>query len=307
MLATLPLTVQLPFTELRARYRVVSPFRLPHHSGSLLRGVLGRALRRTGCTHATSPCPDACAEPAVCAYSRLFDPPVPKPEPYKLLRGATHAPQPLLPLIPRPGSVQLGTGDTFDLGLRVLGRLDAQDEARLQGALKGITDFGLGRQEGRLHLDDVAVVGERAHVAELAQVSTSHQRAVVSFETPVWVETKGKLPEPLELPVLVRAIYRRLCTICALYGQLDEADDARVSTLDELAREARVTRRSLQKVRWERHSLERNRRHPMKGLWGTLEIEGELGELAGVLQLAEVVHVGKATSHGLGRIRVSLS
>lgn len=44
----------------------------------------------------------------------------------------------------------------------------------------------------------------------------------------------------------------------------------------------------------------------MKGLLGTLALEGNLGPFVPSLWLAELVHVGKATSHGLGRIRVKL-
>ncbi len=301
--------MQLPYTELRAHYRAVAAFRLPHHCGSLLRGVLGRALRRTGCTNPpnTSTCPAECAHPETCAYARLFDPRVSKPEPYKLLRGATHAPQPLLPLIPPPGSISLDAGEPFELGLRVLGRLTARDEAGLRDALAQLATFGLGPQEGRLDFEQVTVVGERDRIASLEPHESSHHRARITFETPVWIEIKRELPVPLEPAGLVRSIYRRLCTLCFLYGELDDDAEARVATLDALARSLRVVRHSLQPLRWDRHSLERNHRHPMKGLWGTLELEGELEGLAGVLRLAEVAHVGKATSHGLGRIRVELS
>jgi hypothetical protein len=42
-------TMRLCATDYRATYWVVQPFRLPYHCGSLLRGVLGRALRLAGC------------------------------------------------------------------------------------------------------------------------------------------------------------------------------------------------------------------------------------------------------------------
>lgn len=299
--------MQLQFMEFRVDYNVVASFRLPYHCGSLLRGVLGRALRRAGCAVAESSCSDKCAQPGVCAYSRLFDPPVSTPEPYKLLRGATYAPQPLLPLIPHPGGNQLAEGDRLELGLRVLGGLEADDERRVLAALAEVSTFPLGRQEGRLELDNVAVVGERGQVVALDAAVSSYQRAVITFETPVWIEARGRLPTRLGPLALLRAIYRRLCTVAALYGEIDEADEARVSRLEAMAGAVRVVRDSVQALRWERHSLARGRTHPMKGFLGVLEIEGEIGELAGILRLAEVTHVGKATSHGLGRIRVELS
>src|SRR5262245_25295486 len=98
--------MKLSFTELRVTYRVLRPFHLPEHSESLLRGVLGRALRQAACLDPT-PCPEECRNPAACTYTRLFDCPVPEPAPHRFLVGATRAPQPLIPLFPRGGRVHL--------------------------------------------------------------------------------------------------------------------------------------------------------------------------------------------------------
>lgn len=42
----------------------------------------------------------------------------------------------------------------------------------------------------------------------------------------------------------------------------------------------------------------------MRGLVGSLDVEGDVGALVPWLRWAEIVHVGKATSYGLGRMRV---
>ena len=78
--------MRLPYSELQATYRVLTPFRLPYHAGSLVRGILGRSLRLASCT-ATPACAAACNDPETCAYSILFDPPLPSPPPHRLLRG----------------------------------------------------------------------------------------------------------------------------------------------------------------------------------------------------------------------------
>lgn len=125
--------MKLPVTEFEAAYRPTGDFRLPEHSGSLLRGVLGRALRQTGCSTPRDPCPAACLRRGRCTYSRLFDPPLPEPLPHRLLRGATEAPPPLLPLIPRPGRTDTSR---IVLGVRVLGTLATDDTDRLLAALQ---------------------------------------------------------------------------------------------------------------------------------------------------------------------------
>lgn len=300
--------MQLPITELVARYRVTSSFRLSFHSGSMLRGLLGRALRSRGC--AVEPvCAEHCTRRGACTYSRLFDPPLPDPPPHRLLRGATHPPQPLLPIIPEPGARSLAVGELLELPLRILGRLDPADDRNLAAALEAVGELPLGNDLGRVTLHEVARVGGHDRVARLEPESTPVQGLTIDFETPTWITTKesrGRLPVPLTVPVLLQSVYRRLTIVCALYGSLEEQDEARVARLGAIAAGVQVTQDSLRPMSWERHSVERDQRHPMKGLLGSLQLRGELAELAGILRMAELVHVGKATSHGLGRIRVTL-
>ncbi len=120
--------MKLAFKEFWATYQVTSAFRNPFHSGSLWRGVLGRALRQVGCT-AAKPCLEDCVASKHCLYSRLFDPPMPVQLPHRLLQGATQPPQPLVPFIPPPGGPMLDCGDAVRFGLRIFGNLAENDVA----------------------------------------------------------------------------------------------------------------------------------------------------------------------------------
>lgn len=104
--------MRLHVTDLHASYTVVEPFTLPYHSGSLLRGVLGRALRRTGCLEAADTCAAACQHPGACVYTRFFDPL------RRFVRGLTRAPSRLIPLLPPMRSVDLAAGDVDGLTLQ---------------------------------------------------------------------------------------------------------------------------------------------------------------------------------------------
>lgn len=63
---------------------------------------------------------------------------------------------------------------------------------------------------------------------------------------------------------------------------------------------------TLRPLRWERLSEERGARHLMCGLVGDAVFEGQVGELLPMLAMAEVAHLGKSTSFGLGRVHVDL-
>lgn len=308
MTATTPLgyhaaLMHLVYSELVATYRVVRALRLPHHSGSLLRGILGRALRSSGCAAAT-PCAAACEAPTACTYARLFDPPLPDPLPHKLLRGATMAPQPLLPIIPAPGAIDLHEDEVFSFAVRVLGRLASADEQRLCRALEAVAEAELGRSDGQLAVVSVTRRGELDRAPSIPSFDPAPQRATITFETPAWIEHRKVLPTEPDFRTLFRNFNRRLTIMSALYGERSAADDERFAELDARC-DAISVRAELRPLSWERHSIERDQRHPMKGLIGTVELEGPLEPFVETLRLAELVHVGKATSHGLGRIRVA--
>jgi hypothetical protein len=133
-------------------------------------------------------------------------------------------------------------------------------------------------------------------------------RVRIRTETPLWIEQRGALPAPddVDLAALFRAVYRRLTTLAALYGTLEPDDDKSYAALAPLAAEARTVARQLRALRWERWSIEKDARHPMRGLAGSIVVEGPIGPLLPILRAAEIVHAGKATSHGLGRIAIDV-
>ncbi|CAN95864.1 hypothetical protein predicted by Glimmer/Critica [Sorangium cellulosum So ce56] len=295
--------MKLPVTEFEAAYRPTGDFRLPEHSGSLLRGVLGRALRQTGCSTPSDPCPAACLRRGRCAYSRLFDPPLPEPLPHRLLRGATEAPPPLLPLIPRPGS---SVANPIVLGVRVLGPLSADDTERLLAALQQIAALRFGTSGTEVEIAHVRRLPVPDRPLEFVPGEPGDGRLHLTFDTPAWLTHKGRLHTAgdLDFRALFRHVYRRLTTLSALYGELGPEDEARFPELDRLAASVRTTGASLRAARWERHSLERDARHPMMGLLGSLRFEGPVGVFRPLLEAAALTLIGKCTSHGLGRLHV---
>jgi hypothetical protein len=291
-------------TDFHATYTVTKPFTFPHHSGSLLRGVLGRALRRTGCARSDIPCAAACDQPTACVYSRLFDPPVPSPPPHRFLKDAVAVPPRLLPLLPPPRNVALAEGETLGFGVRVLGRLDDDEEKRLVGAIEGIADLPLGTERGRVAFDTVTRRGQRNREVRLDDAPDAEGRLRVIFETPAWLEQRKKLAQELTFPLLFRTIYRRLTVVGALYGELGADHEDAFARLDALAAEVKTVGAQLRPLRWERLSEESGERHGMLGLTGWAAFEGPVGRFLPVLRMAEVVHVGKGTSFGLGRVQV---
>ncbi len=299
--------MQLVATELLATYRAVEPFRLPFHSGSMLRGVLGRALRAVGCGNIDAVCSGECERPRACTYARLFDPPVPDPVPHRFLKGQTRAPQPLIPIFPPAGQKELRAGETFSFAIRLLGPLRDGELETLFVALERVRDFDLGQDGGKLAFVQATMQGRREAPIDVGGESEV-ERIEVVFETPAWLEQAGRLMERMTFQSFFRTIYRRLTVLCALYGEGAEIADADFPRLDAWAQKVEVLRHEVTVLEeWNRRSLAREREHRMQGVLGRVVFVGnELGAFVPMLRLAEKTHVGKATSFGLGRIRLTV-
>ncbi len=299
--------MKLVATEIEAHYQVSRPFRQPFHAGSMLRGVLGRSLRAAACANRASACAGDCERPQSCAYARLFDPLVPEPVPHRFLQGLTRAPQPMIPLFPAPGEKELSVGDTFSLGLRVLGPLREGELDLIFAMLEGIEPFELGNEGGRLTFVGATLRGRRNSLITTGHAPLNVERIAIEFETPVWMEHRDRLVERVEFWKFFRDVYRRLTVLCALYGKWEAWDENEFTRLDKMAAGIMVVDQDVRTMLWKRHSIAREREHRLRGIVGRVEFEGPgLEAFVPILRLAEQTHIGKTTSHGLGRMRVEV-
>lgn len=289
--------MQLFISEWSLDYRITRGFPLPHHSGSMIRGVLGRALRRTACAR-EQPCPHQCEYPEHCTYARLFDPPVSQPR-VALQGGHTRNLKPLIPLIPKPGRLDLALGDMLSLGVRVLCRIRAAEEAFLVGTFAAVESFPIGRDGGRMELEGVRLEGPLNRCVSLTECAEEPERVVVELQTPTRIERDKQLAQPMDTKTLVYSLYRRLFTLSCLYGEVDASDEIDPASLKAVADSIHISQQDLQVCQWTRKG------YPMVGLVGTLELTGALTRVVPWLRLAEWTHIGKDTSQGLGRIRMA--
>jgi hypothetical protein len=171
-------------------------------------------------------------------------------------------------------------------------------------ALESAEELSVGTGGGAWALQEIRQVGARNRPIAIDAPDRPVDRLCIEFETPAWIEVRGRISEELTFQGLFRALARRITTVTALHGALPADHDCTFSGLDAAAAEVRVTERRLRLVSWQRLSVERGERHTLRGLLGAIEVEGDLTALVPWLRWGEILHVGKATSFGLGRMRV---
>ena len=128
-------------------------------------------------------------------------------------------------------------------------------------------------------------------------------RATLRLLTPLRIKERGHLADTLHFRSLVFAMLRRTLEL-AWFHVPGAPIDWSFRPLLERASGIRMTSRVVWHD-WERYSNRQQRKVTLGGLLGALEIEGEIdADLASLLRTAEILHVGKGATFGLGKIKV---
>jgi len=308
-----PESSSLVIWRVRLELEAAETIRLPEFDGSLVRGALGAALRQVSCTTGAPTCA-GCPEIPVCPYGYGFETPVPEDSPDRALG----------PFVPHPFALgveaadTLAPGDRFALELALVGR-GRFHLASFVEAVRWLSRRGLAGGRGRFALsrvDDLAPAGPRAvllpeHPVFLAEPTdwtletlarTAPARLTLFTRSPLRLLAKGKPVEDLDLPALLRALFRRIGALARYHCGFEPQVDYRA--LLERAAEVRVVERRLVWRELARYSHRQKRRMVLGGLEGSLAFEGDLAPFLPWLALGELVQVGKGTSFGLGRYRL---
>ncbi len=245
----------------------------PGTVGNLLRGSLGKNLKRLSCT---PECVDArsCLNRDTCAYARWFQPAADRGP-----SGLHDRPRPFVLRVAHLDGKAIGIGQSFCVGLNLF-------EPNAADALtRALALFApLESVEGTVPL--------RLPLAPAADAT----RVRVRFLTPV--ELKG-CDQP-EFAVLFARTRDRISTLRALYGSGPLEVDFRA--MGERAVQVQMTRCEIRHVEAERLSRRTGQRHSLGGFVGVAEYQGDLGEFVPYLEIARWTGVGRQTVWGKGEI-----
>ncbi len=307
----------LTLKRLRFQCEALDPIRLPPYSGSAWRGVIGRSLRHSVCVTRQPTC-DGCLLRTQCAYSTFFESPPASPETAARYNALPHPfvlePEP-------PGRREIGPGEPLGVGMTLIGPAGALAPYLIH-AVQRAGSRGLGREGGRFSLQ--AVQQETAlgsdhwqpiYTAEDATLVPAETRPAppapapstlrLQLHTPLRLKRNGRYlgARDLDARDLLGALATRLETLAAFYGDAREP----FARADAHAAINQITLhpQQLQWVDWTRYSSRQRTHMQLGGLLGTLQLQGPgLPALWPLLVLGQWLHVGKATSFGLGRYRV---
>ncbi|MFH1116047.1 MAG: CRISPR system precrRNA processing endoribonuclease RAMP protein Cas6 [Pseudomonadota bacterium] len=307
--------MDVPYGEYHLRSELQRDAVLPPFKGSTIRGVFGTALKRVVCALRRQECV-SCLLRENCVFHRVFGEP-------DVGGGAQHhsRPHPFVIEPPPTDRTHFTKGEPFDFVLMLFGPANEYLPYFVY-AFKEMGEIGIGRRiDGRragyrltlitsphgtvydgssdlltirpttvLRLEEASGEGERA------------KRLTVEVRTPLRIKRNNRLHSELEFHVLVRAALRRITALHEHFGSGELDLDHR--GLVSRAAEVKTVNSAIKWVDWRRYSNHQQEAMLMGGLMGRVTYEGRLGEFLPLIRFCETVHLGKATTFGLGKIRV---
>jgi hypothetical protein len=291
---------------------------LPAYKGSTLRGSFGHAFKRVTCALTEADC-DTCLLRNKCAYSYVFF--TPPPPSATRMRKYPHAPHPFILEPPDQAKQIYAPGESLAFGVVLIGK-GMEYLPYFVFAFSELGKHGMGKGNKTFTLESVSHVtpaGKRPiftaqeklldesqepmRLSDLRGPDPALNRVRVNFLTPARVISEGRLSPQVEFSLLVRSLLRRLSTLAYFHCGVELALDYK--GIIQRASNVSVETSSLVWYDWERYSSRQDARLKVGGVLGSVTYTGPVQEFIPLLVLGEHLHVGKATSMGLGKYQIA--
>jgi len=289
---------------------------LPGYKGSLLRGGFGAVLRRICCANRKAVCHE-CMLRNSCVYSCVFE--SSPPEDAAKLSKYRDIPRPFVIEPPEEAKREYLPGDTLNFNIILIGE-GLRTLSYFVFAIGELARTGLGKSRGRFQLEDVelkvngmkrtiysasdGILRTTDTAVEYKDVEAEAERLdsgyiKVFFKTPTRIRFNGDLAYGVEFHQLIRSLLHRISSLAYFHcGEDTELD------FDDLIAQAETVTTKHKYLHWldfSRYSSRKKQELKIGGFVGRMDYEGDLAPFLPLLILGEYLHVGTATTFGLGR------
>lgn len=290
---------------------------IPPFPGSMLRGALGHALKKTVCTIRMQLCTE-CLLCNQCLYAKIFEN---KKETSRSI-NLSSIPHPYviewLPKISRPYRKE----ERFIFSLILFGEY-IQQLPYFVYAVNRMGKEGIGGKNGSgkrpaMRLEKVFHKGQQIYqklenrlpgkipfqlsTLENLPQKTQPIQLTIDMLTPLRLKEKGRFARDIDFSIFIRAVIRRLESLWKTYG--DQLVDIDKNQIMPLARTIKTVSKDLKWQQQKRYSNRQATSMKMDGIGGSITFEGELTPFLPIIKAAEPLHIGKSTAFGLGKYEI---
>lgn len=301
----------------------LQPLHLPVYKGSTLRGGFGSVFRRMCCAERRKDC-RGCILQGNCPYFYIFET-APGPD-AEVLRGYESVPRPFILEPPLTEKTTFNAGESLFFNLVLVGRAIGYLPYFIV-AFRELGEVGIGRGRGKFRL---AGITARHPLTRDEQVIFGGDGLVHNVDLSVSFKELESVPHPegrelqielltmtrlkhdghyIDIPhfhVIIRNLLGRISSLS--YFHTGERLELDFQGLIQAAEQVRLISSTVSWVDWERYSSRQQRRMKLGGMVGTACYEAPSPKgftpFWPWLKVGELIHLGKNTAFGLGKMRV---
>lgn len=319
--------MNIPYQKLSITITAEEELYLPYYKGSTFRGGFGNAFRRITCALRKQEC-TGCILKQKCIYSYVFETSSDGGAEILNMHKYEKVPHPFVIEPPQADSsikncnsrtIQPGTN--IDLNLILIGRATDYLPYFIY-TFEQLGSIGIGKGRGRFRVTEVKKIGKKSdevvynsqekvikkseieiiYIPELKPLGDP-TLLTLKFITPLRIKYKRDLVVTPEFHILIRNLLRRLGLLYYFHCERQKPSwDHR--EIIRFAGNVKIKSSYLKWFDWERYSSRQDIRMKLGGLVGEITYEGDIIPFIPLLKAGEILHIGKATSFGLGKYRI---
>jgi len=295
---------------------------LPPYKGSTLRGIFGHALKKVVCALKKQDCAD-CLLADRCIYPTVFEISAKAPVERKRKRIA-QPPHPYVIEPPDDTKTHYQKGDLLNFSLILFGAacdnityfIYAFDQIGGIGIGKRINGRGATFSLHHVYANEIPIYSKSDGKIKMQPQSTplapssfteKPETGLLNIElslvTPLRLKYKNGLKADLPFDVLTRAMLRRISSLFEYHGAGEPPLDYR--GMIARAKAVPVKESHIGWHDWRRYSNRQEQAMLMGGMVGKITYENVPAGYLPLLRFCETAHLGKATTFGLGKIKVT--
>jgi hypothetical protein len=318
----------------RINLKAREPIHLPSYKGSALRGVFGFALKRVVCAIRNQKCDD-CILRLKCVYSSIMETPISEDHSYH--RKYKKAPHPYVIIPPLTRRQYFKPDELISFDFVLIGKANEY----LPYFIYTFTEMGrigIGKDKGKFDVTSVDALSLNGSGIKIFSgmdnlLKSSENRIdyssffnnppfpplikggeggfsgeefegdeiTISFETPLRIKEHDRLSKDIPFNLLIKRLSERAFLLAHFHCGAEMGD---IEGFTKGSENVQTVKNKLRWIDWERYSTRQQARMKFGGWVGEITYKGEFQKYLPLLKLGEHIHVGKATTFGLGKYRI---
>lgn len=255
----------------------------PFFVGSMLRGVIGNALKRVVCINPGYKC-EGCFASGECLYFKFYEE-TNIFHPFRL--GITLQPK------------------TLNFSLYLFEDAAKSLPYMLSAIKKAFEELGIGREQVKMRVKSIKIADQMVYdgdnflplndiVPNNLEIDSFSQDVILQFTMPIRIKEQNQFARSsFKLPTLINSIHHR-------YQQLRGEESSRLGYRVH----GEIVKSDLKFVEMQRFSNRQKSRMKLGGLKGTIKISGLDKQSYVYLKIGEIIGAGKQTVFGLGSYEI---